>query len=500
MMEHRFEERSIRHLKRDLWQVQEREQTQEVRLGEDLPDVGNILCVRGQCILRSKEWMREEVGVSGGVMAWVMYAPADGSAPRTVEVWIPVQLKWPMPQTDREGTIRTAMSLRSIDARTVSARKLMVRAAVSAFAEALEPCQTEVCVPSEMEDGIQLLKKTYPAVLPVEAGEKSFMIDELVPFPAGSGEVAEIRAFKLDPRASQTQVVGGKAVFRGEAKLQLMCEDGEGTLFPMELSVPFAQFSDLDRDYEQEATLGLTMAVTDLSAELQEGGVQLKCGLLGQYVVHDRILLEVAEDAYCPGRELEIRSRELELPMMLDSGVETVCTQTVLGTDVARVVDVWTEGAQPKLHRAGDLVEMELSGTTWALYLDTEGKLQGASGLWSQVVELPVAGTAAVTAELMEQSRPTVSVVDGKIQARQELVLGTSAQSQRGVAMLCSAVPGQALERGGDRPSVILRRSGGQSLWELAKGCGSTVDAIRKANGITEEPLDGRMLLIPVCS
>jgi LysM repeat protein len=36
------------------------------------------------------------------------------------------------------------------------------------------------------------------------------------------------------------------------------------------------------------------------------------------------------------------------------------------------------------------------------------------------------------------------------------------------------------------------------SLWELAKETGSTMDAIRKANGLTQEPRQGQMLLIPV--
>ena len=48
------------------------------------------------------------------------------------------------------------------------------------------------------------------------------------------------------------------------------------------------------------------------------------------------------------------------------------------------------------------------------------------------------------------------------------------------------------------RPSLILRRAGRQRLWDLARESGTTVDAIRKANGITEEPDPERMLLIPV--
>ena len=49
------------------------------------------------------------------------------------------------------------------------------------------------------------------------------------------------------------------------------------------------------------------------------------------------------------------------------------------------------------------------------------------------------------------------------------------------------------------RPSLILRRCGEGGLWPVAKESGSTVEAIRKANGLEGEPESGRMLLIPIC-
>ena len=48
------------------------------------------------------------------------------------------------------------------------------------------------------------------------------------------------------------------------------------------------------------------------------------------------------------------------------------------------------------------------------------------------------------------------------------------------------------------RPSLILCRAGERSLWELAKQCGSTVDAICRANQLTGEPAADKILLIPV--
>jgi len=48
------------------------------------------------------------------------------------------------------------------------------------------------------------------------------------------------------------------------------------------------------------------------------------------------------------------------------------------------------------------------------------------------------------------------------------------------------------------RPSLILCRADGADLWQIAKRYGSTVEALRSANGITDQPEPDRLLLIPI--
>ena len=50
----------------------------------------------------------------------------------------------------------------------------------------------------------------------------------------------------------------------------------------------------------------------------------------------------------------------------------------------------------------------------------------------------------------------------------------------------------------GNRPSLILRRAGEDGLWSLAKDTGSTLDAIRRANNLQNDPDPNQILLIPV--
>ena len=90
-----------------------------------------------------------------------------------------------------------------------------------------------------------------------------------------------------------------------------------------------------------------------------------------------------------------------------------------------------------------------------------------------------------------------VSSGDGT-ELRGKLQLRTDTTSGSGMTMVTGLELGEEEEQTTERPSLILCRPAGENLWQLAKRCGSTMEAIREANGIQEEPEQDRMLLIPV--
>ncbi len=492
-MELEFEKKAVACLRRDAWETQEREQTQEMRLSEGMPDIGTVVAARGQCVIRSKEWVGDSIAVSGGVMVWAVYAPADGSGLRTVEEWVPIQGRFNLPQTRREGTIRASMRLRSVDGRTTSPRKMMVRVGVSLLVEALEPWETEVCLPPEEEKDVQLLCRSYPATLPQEAGEKAFLAEEELELP-GAGKLI---FYTLEPQIAEQKVIGSRAVFRGDGRLHLCYEGEDGQLHTADLEVPFSQFSELDRDYGKEATVDGMVAVTSLEPELAEGVLRLKCGLLIQYAVYDCVMLELVEDAYSTARVVTPKMQEQELPMVLDRCRETVRCEAALNA-AGKVLDCWAYAGQPKVIRAGELAEVELSGNVGVLYRDEEGGLRSASAPWSQSWELPAGSQTAMQSQILSLSRPAATPDGEGMTMKLELEALAQTVAAGSMAMVSGLELGDAKTPDPERPSLILRRIGEQSLWELAKACGSTVDAICKANGLNAEPADGRVLLIPV--
>ena len=202
-MEFEFQKSACPCLETVLREVQNVEQTQEIKLSDGMPDVGRVLAAWGQTILRGKEWRSDSVSFSGGMMVWILYAPEDGSEERCIDGWIPFQMKWDLPERTEEGSIRIQCLTRFVDARSVSARKLMVRVGAAAMAEACVPKTAEIAAPAEPIEGVELLTSSYPVRMPREAGEKAFALDEELTLPESSPLPEKLVYYCLHPRGER---------------------------------------------------------------------------------------------------------------------------------------------------------------------------------------------------------------------------------------------------------------------------------------------------------
>ncbi len=500
-MELQFEKNAWECLRPAVSQVKNEEHTMEVRLPESMPDIGRVLAAWGQVLLRGKEWRGSGMTVSAGVMAWVLYQPEDGSDAQSVECWIPFQTRWDFPQTERDGTIWASCGLRSIDARSLSARKLMVRAGVSIMGEALEPVRVEVYTPGQVPEDVQLLRQNYPVRLPKEAGEKGFALDEEITVPVSAGQVEQIIRWELRPEIIDRKVMAGKVVFRGSAHGHVLFRDAVGELKTWDFEVPFSQFEDLQREYGPEAEARIIPAVTGMELEMTAPDMaHLKAGLVGQYVITDRSALEVVEDAYSNIRAVTPNVEELPLPAVLDERIMTVKMDARGDGDGQQVLDAAFLVSQPMAHREDGKVELELSGTWQMLLRDREGRLQGQALTEREDVSLDADGSSRVTAFAVQTGSPQAEIAGDQISALADALVDTVTTAEQGIAMVTGLELGDAVKPDSELPSMILRRCGTARLWDLAKANHSTMDAIREVNALEGEPEADRMLLIPVVS
>lgn len=497
-MELQFRKKALPCMREILSQCREQELTQEVRLPDGMPDIGKVLGAWGQVLVRGKEWRPESIGLSGGLMVWIMYMDEDGVEPHVVETWLPFHSKWEIPDVEHDGNIMASAHLSFADARSISARKFMLRAGICMNVRAYIRADAYIYEPEENPHGLQFRKVSYPVKLPAEMGEKTFSMEEHIPLPSGCPEPEKIIRYSLQPQIMELKVLGGRVVFRGVAVLHLLYKSGEGMLCSCDVDLPFSQYAQLDREYEEGAEAVVRPVVTNLELDLSEDKKPvMKAGLSGQYMIRDRTMLEIVEDAYSPEYEVKLHREQLQIPNVLEEKEEMISADRSLQVEAERIADMEFIPLTTEEHAGDEGVELQLGGRFQVLYYDPDGKLQSASAKWDRDHPVDMAQGVQLRTEVRPEGKSYASVNNG-LALHGEMMLESTFGLSQGLEMVRAIEIQEAQNKSTDRPSMIIRRAGEDDLWTIAKESGSTVDAIRTANSITDEPSKDQILLIPV--
>ena len=496
-MELPFEKTVSRFWQQKLYTPVMREETQEYKLPEGMPDIGRVIAAWGQVVLRGKEWRSRHIGLSGGVMVWVLYAPEGGSEVRKIESWIPFSARLEHSHDGEDGVIRAECLLCSVDARSASARKLMLRCNLGLMVQTLIPREADLVLPGELPGDIETLDRVYPMILTRETGERSFLCEERLSLPQGCPPIARIVYFRLSPRVTEQKILGSRAVFRGAGDLHLLYQDEREELHSIDLELPIAQYMDLDGEYEEEAEISNLLCVTSLEVEPDSNGeLFVRCGLVSQYIINAPTVIRCLEDAYSPRRELELVRQELVLPAWLEEQARQIeLGERLTGEGIP--VDQIFFPEPCMVTRIPEGAEVHYGGCFQLLFRSEEGELTVRQQKVGNSVNLATQSDTVPCTWLRGGARTRR---DGGGWMVEQLLEGRIASiSTRPMEQVSGIRAGEIAPPDPDRPSVIIRAKGeAETLWDIAKVCGSTVSAIQRLNKLEKEPEDNRLLLIPV--
>ena len=499
-MEIPFGKSTISCLRTVLHRVQDQELTQELRIPEGMPEAGKIVCAKGQPVIRSKQWSSDGLRVSGGVMAWILYMPEEEGKLQCLETWLPFQLKWELDSPQPDGEICALPYISGMDARAVASGRLILRVSLSVLLNAVTEDEAAVYKPPlELPEDVQLLQDTYPMLLPVEAGEKSFLTEESVEMPESASALDQMLSYRIVPTVTEQKVVGDKLVFRGVARLEILYLSEDGKLRQWSFEMPFSQYAELNRDFGTEASSVVLPAVMSLEASVQEDGtLSWKAGILGQYILYERENVQLVTDAYSPVRDVQAERTGLQLPSILDMQNERIRLEQVVPMEGGEAVDAWLLQGHPVPEKQASGFSVSVKGQVHAVGHDKNTVPVGASADWEHVCKLAADERCDVSAYVMPSS-----CLQGMMNADGVLVTGdlhmlTVTTAKQPLPMVTTLAVGDEKPPDPEKPSLILRRAEGDSLWRIAKETGSTVDMIKAANGLQQEPEPMQMLLIPV--
>ena len=324
------------------------------------------------------------------------------------------------------------------------------------------------------------------------------MIDDSVSIPTLPERIDKIVYYQINPSVSEYKVMGDKIIFRGKSRFHVLYLDIDGILQTWDEEFLFSQFSELGREYTDEAIASVIMATTSAELDKGEGGFRLRAGFTGQFVIFDHEKVSIVKDAYSIKRNVDVITSPFEMPSVLDVQQHAISVECKLGDECSDVVDAVMTPAHPRCYRDAENVNIEYCGAIRALCQCLDGEMTTQSLQFdskkNEIADTSVKAMITVS----DYSVPQVITSGGSLFLTGSLDSNCLWRGGNTSNMVTALEIGEICESLEERPGVVLRKASGNSLWELAKEYGSKPELIADANRLEDEPDPDRLLIIPI--
>ena len=500
-MELVFQEDQMEYLCNVLSESVTQEQTADVVIPDSYPDAERIVDVFGTVLVRSEECAAGSAGVAGFVQAGVLYVSPDGQL-RKVQTEIPFSVRRDFATQD-QCFLQCRCTLSSVDGRILNSRKLLLRAGISCAMDVYAPKTFSAFDVAEAAPNMQLKRKKIPMQMPMAVGEKSFVLNEELELPSDKPEISHLLKCLYRTQVQEQKMVGDKAVFKGNLLIHVLYESGDGSLYSHDWTIPFSQYAELGRQLDEcaaQTVLTLTGADTEPDGQLDSRRLLTSINILAQCMALGVAEIAFVEDAFCTDAEFVPQWYEDKMTGILDRQHvrETAAMQKEL--PVKNVVDAWVYPRQECKQRISDQLQVELPLCCHVLYQDTEGQLQFESLQMPVMLQTELCENARCCLRETELGSAFATAGNGNISLRVPVTVLLESYAEQPVRGICGGEINPLEKSTEARPGVILRFANEtEDVWDVAKDCKTTVDAIRQANNLTGDsvPAD-TLLLIPM--
>ena len=501
-MELVFQEQRLEILNRILCDTVSQEQTADVIIPDSVPDAERVVDAFGTLLIRAEECSGDSAAVSGTVQAGALVVCEDGSVQR-VEADIPFSVRRDFPKRAEECFMQSNCALRSVDARLLNSRKVLLRICVSCTISVYAPQQCTSYDISEPAPNLQLKRSVLPLRTPAQLGEKSFAINEVLELPNGRQEIGRLLKCLYRTEIEEQRMVGNKAVFKGALTVHALYAGEDDALYTYDWSVPFSQYAELEREMDEgdlRTELTLTSAEAEPDSQFGSRRLIVSVNLLAQCTVFHMQNVSVIEDAFCTDAELTPSWEEWSMTGILDQQELRETATAESEQQAQKIVDAWLLPDEAGMQREADRMNIEMPISCSVLYYDEDGKLQGKTLRLTVRLQTQLAENAQCSVAQVSAGELFCAAGSGGISLRVPVRVSVDSSAEHTIRAVSGGEitpPAEAAQR---RPAVLLRLTDREeTIWDIAKSCRTSMQLIAAANELSGASVPaGTLLLIPM--
>ena len=470
-------------------------------LPEYLPDVTAVLTCSLMPIVLGSQWNGDRLTVDGTVWIRVLYLEESRTRVCTYEISQPFSSVLTASSRVPQTAVTLSAQPEYVNCRAVSPRRLDVHGAFRVRAKAVGEGRFSAVGEVDSPD-VFVRRRRVTTSVPSGYAQKVFTVTETM----GSGEGETLLRAEAVPVVTEYKVLPGKVIVKGDLMLKNLLSVGEAAETEVRSdTVPFSQMLDIegltDDDTVDVDVRWLSHDVRSETDPTGAGALQTSTKLLLTAQGWREESSDVMVDAYAataPVR-LDIRPLTESKLMALTREAVTVRPSVELPEEVHRVLDVWSDGEILSVSDAEDQHTVEGRLHAHLLAADGEGQIVYYDRTADVSFAFPRQGNAESDDLRVIQTDYTVSP-DRTLELTVLLSVRRMCREESPVA----AVTGMSLDDEAAFPEEkvsvkVIFAEAGESLWEIAKRCHTSAEALMRENDLSADVLpQRRTLLVPL--
>ncbi len=480
-------------------------------LPEYCPDVAVVLKCVVTPYIHSRRFNGDMLMLDGVAAVRVLYLDEDRRCVRVAEFTQPLNASM-RGQSSCEGlpvTVRVAPEY--VNCRAVSPRRIEVRGAflLAAYAAGVEemalPCDTT-------EERLCVRRATHRVCVPLVSAEKTLAVNELLSFDSALPPAEQLLGGDCTAMINDCKLLTDKAIVKGQLYLHHLYTDDSlaGTTHTLDFTVPFSLIMDVDGAHDGMLHHAEVSVLTDTEECVAGVGgantaLDFSAKLLVQLCVYDAAEVDCMLDAFHRDYPVKLEKQPLSLRSLCGAFRQAVTVQkrVALPSDnLQEILDVWVMPQQVSGQAQDGRVELTAQMLVCMLMRDVDGVVVYYER--PEEWQLDMTQATAYTADTVQAQLSVSGVNYAAVGDALDLRLTVAAAVQLWEETQQDIVQDILLQS--DEPYIadtaalrLYYADAGECVWDIAQHCHVSPESICAENGIHEDVMAAKtVLLVPV--
>lgn len=470
------------------------------------PDILNTICTSGVVCIYKKEVLEDKVRIDGNINTYIMYLADDTQDKvRGINTSLDFSeiLSVPNAKEGMESVIQA--KLKSIECKVINGRKVGIKATLEVEVKIYDKEDIQIVNNIQNAEGIQMLKEDLKVNSLVGMGENKIYTKDNISID-NIDNLAEILKTDIAIVDKDVKVSYNKILAKAEARVKIMYLTEDNRVNSIDAKIPIVGFIDIanvteenicDLDYEIK-----NMIIKPNATEEHSIYIELEIGVVA--IVYEEKQINLIQDLYSPYENLECNKKKIttitnkqtrkEIKQIREKiELEGMENKNIIDVDVCPVIEK-QDNLSNRIVYSGSLeINFVLSNQ------DLQMEVRNAKLPFEYMVD-GVEDAENVNSKLeMEVANQDFIIQDGGvISSNVDLVMNNDMYRSTNMNIM------NEIQTNGEREEedyslILYIVKKGDTLWQIAKRYGSTIDDIVRTNGI-EDPNKitvGQKLFIP---